>query len=843
MSYHKFVTSLLAISTCSLLSFADEHGCGKAPRAMRASVRHIEGQGVGYDMGYTSFDFFAATSSSWHRWTPFIDVRAHVFNNGKPAVNTGVGLRYLTSSWVYGANTYYDYRKTNHDHYNQCAIGFEALSERWDIRLNGYVPVGSTKSSYYKSRFSHFKGNYAYLSSKREFAMYGSNLEASYHIIKYKDIDIETAFGPYYFYNQNKNAVGGEVRVSAKLYDMIKLSASGSYDPVFKGIGQGELSFIVPFGQRAKPKKTQSNPCHQIFMQKRLLQEVERSEIIVVDNKRQHSIAKDPSTGAPYIFYFVNNQSNSLGTFESPYPTIQQALATAHQNDIIYVYQGSGQAYDTGTTGITLQDGQYLWGASTRQILPTTLGDISIKAQSVGLPTFTGADLNHAVITLGNQNEVSGVHINGAGALFGILAGDPQGSLNSPTPTFPSYCVLDPVICSNLLDGTYQASAVRVVAKGKNQISFNNVNATVGAYYEGIGAYSINSDILTSNIYDNMLNIAATATSANGIISLAVGSSNHIVNIDKNVINMSTSNASDLYGIFVGTINNAKVTSTVHDNQATVLASGGQAIGITHLMLSGVTQVSADIDANSIVAKSQSDDAYGVLVANLDSYSTLTTNIHSNQIDVSTSSNHLDDLSVPIFMLTADDGDVPGTGTNIYASILANIYSNQTTSTNMGIGDSMGLFTLTSNQGSHLTTNVFANTFTSYSNAGTAFAIQQQSSGPSSTVTTNILSNQILASTSTGSSTGIYLNTSTNASASMEAIATENNIMLSGGVAGGGVTSALYGISAGTDDGTTMQAQIRYNTGMISGAAPTKEDVDISGNVIGNQSPNSIMID
>lgn len=67
---------------------------------------------------------------------PIFDGRAHVFNNGQPAVNAGVGARYLTSSWVYGVNTYYDYRKTTHDHYNQCALGLEAMSERWDLRLN-----------------------------------------------------------------------------------------------------------------------------------------------------------------------------------------------------------------------------------------------------------------------------------------------------------------------------------------------------------------------------------------------------------------------------------------------------------------------------------------------------------------------------------------------------------------------------------------------------------------------------------------------------------------------------------------------------------------------------------
>lgn len=97
-------TSLLALSSLSLVTYADETECGSASKAMRTSIRHIEGKGVGYTLGYTSFDLFLASSNPMRRWVPFFDGRAHVFNNGQPAVNAGVGARYLTSSWVYGVN-------------------------------------------------------------------------------------------------------------------------------------------------------------------------------------------------------------------------------------------------------------------------------------------------------------------------------------------------------------------------------------------------------------------------------------------------------------------------------------------------------------------------------------------------------------------------------------------------------------------------------------------------------------------------------------------------------------------------------------------------------------------
>lgn len=96
---------------CSAALYADAH----VDRARHLSVRHTEGTGIGYDLGYTTVASFLSPVTPWAgKWTPFLDLRGHVFNDGKAAANAGWGVRYLTPSRVLGSHIYYDYRNTAH---------------------------------------------------------------------------------------------------------------------------------------------------------------------------------------------------------------------------------------------------------------------------------------------------------------------------------------------------------------------------------------------------------------------------------------------------------------------------------------------------------------------------------------------------------------------------------------------------------------------------------------------------------------------------------------------------------------------------------------------------------
>ena len=127
--------SLLLLSSL----YAEENCCGSFNKTERITLRHIESKGVGYNQGYTTLEgFFTVPSLIETQSVPFLDLRGHVFNDGKFAANAGLGFRYLTSR-IWGINAYYDYRNTRRMHYNQVSLGLESLGERWDFRANGYL--------------------------------------------------------------------------------------------------------------------------------------------------------------------------------------------------------------------------------------------------------------------------------------------------------------------------------------------------------------------------------------------------------------------------------------------------------------------------------------------------------------------------------------------------------------------------------------------------------------------------------------------------------------------------------------------------------------------------------
>lgn len=377
---------------------------------MHATLRHIEGKGVGYDTGYTTVEAFFAPDTEDRALFPFVDLRGHLFDNGKFAANAGLGVRQMVGNRVYGGNLYYDYRNTRRSHYNQIGVGFESLGRLWDLRINGYVPVGDKKSRGYHSRFDEFSGHHLYMKRKYEFAMTGLDAEVGFHFGKTKNFDFYGALSPYYFSGQlGSAATGARARLVGHWKRMVSVELSDSYDTVFKNNFQGQLAITISFGPRTKINPTKPQSCKSwMTLKDRLVQPVSRDEIIVVNTHRKRKIAIDPLTGQPYYFLFVNNNSHSLGTFESPYPTLLEAQQASSPYDIIYIFPG-----DNTTTGLdqgmTLKDNQQLLGAPASYVFPTTKGHIKVPALAATYPVLTNT--KGSVISLASNNVIAGLYI------------------------------------------------------------------------------------------------------------------------------------------------------------------------------------------------------------------------------------------------------------------------------------------------------------------------------------------------------------------------------------------------------------------------------------------------
>lgn len=501
--------------------------CSKIDRPYRVTARHIEPKGIGYNHGYTTLEGFVPLYNGSDTWMPFLDLRSHIFNNGKPAINTGLGIRYLAKQRIWGVNTYYDYRKTKRQHYNQVAFGLESLGSVWDVRINGYIPVGTKQSSNYDTNFYQFQGNSAILQATYEYALGGFNAEGGIHVDHFENFPLYFTAGTYYLTGKAATTWGGQLRGSVCIFDHVKIDANVSYDHLFKWIGQGQVGLNFSFGHKKKVSKQKSSNCSTpVALIERRYQSVERFEIIPVDKTHTKSEAINPSTGSPYQFIFVDNTSASLGTFESPYHSLASAEESSSPYDILYIFPGDGTTANMDQ-GITLQPNQKLWGSSLQYPLPTTVGVMTIPQMSSSNPQITNTNLLGYGVTLATNNEISGITFTETSghAIYGedpltfslsncTISNCGLGDLGLyPVALHASSPLTANINNNNFIDnpnaGTYiqllQGASSNTITMNNNTASGNEAASGGGALMtlEGHGSIGTCTLVMKNNVFEN----------------------------------------------------------------------------------------------------------------------------------------------------------------------------------------------------------------------------------------------------------------------------------------------------------------------------------------------------
>lgn len=634
----------------------EEEGYSNYRQPYRASIRHIEGRGIGYNQGYTTLEGFFAADPEELGVMPFLDVRGHLFDNGKAAANAGIGLRKIDGCYVYGLNAYYDYRNVRKTHYNQLGLGFEMLGDRWDFRINGYLPVGKKSSAISSSAFSRFSGHYLFLTQKHQFAMKGADAELGWRFGTFRNLDLYAAAGPYYFNGlMGPKVWGGKGRLAAKYKDYVTLEVSNSYDRMFHNNFQFQFTFTVPFGGRSS--ECQQSLCNTCYtpdvLISRMMQPVEREEIIVVGKKNRTSIAIDPATGLPYFFVFVDNTSSSDGTYESPYHSLVQAQDNSSPYDIIYVFPGDGTTRGMNS-GIALQASQKLWGSGVSHLLQTTAGTISIPQQSSSSPTITNTNIDTEgnAVTLATNNAISGFTITSAlnDAIYGT---DPQ-SLDVSLCTFEntntfaieasfsgnaSISVRNNQFLNNVngvfltLNGTSSLDCSDNIFKGQTSVSETPITVvannnsfsariennlfdsnTTGSVRFGLNN-TVNADITLLN--NTMTNNGTGFQSSLGssVVLLSTGTIGHCaVALDNNVFAGNTSNS--LYAHTSGQMTNFELTATKN----TMSDNGGSALvlatPVDNLTLLATENAITGVNDNGIAVIASGSTSMGDITIN-----------------------------------------------------------------------------------------------------------------------------------------------------------------------------------------------------------------------------------
>ncbi len=642
----------------------EEISCASGKRQDRAALRHIESGGIGYEEGYTTLEMFLTADPSQWEATPFLDARGHVFNNGKWAANAGIGLRTLWGNRAYGINTYYDYRNTGRFHSNQLGVGLETLGELFDFRINGYLPLGAKLSDRYDASFEAFSGNYMLVSQKYQSAMKGANAEFGFHLGKSESFDFCAAAGPYYFIGKDAPATwGGKARISGTFKEFLTLEISDSYDRTFHNKFQGEISLNFSFGPRSKVKE-QGCICKAAnTLNDRMLQPVNRQEIIVIDKRRKKTVAIDPATGLPYFFVFVDNTSSSAGTYESPYPSFAQAQDNSSPYNIIYVFPGDGTTKGMDS-GIFLKAHQKFWGSGISHSIQTSAGTISIPAQSNSSPTITNTNINTEgnAITLAADNAISGFTITSAmnDAIYGT---DPQ--------------TLE--ISSCLIENT-TTYAIEASFPGNASISLTNIQFSNNVNGVFLALNGTSTLVCVDNTFEGQTSISSIP------LEIAADSNAFSAHIENNVFDHNTTGSIrlDLNDVTTATIN-------VLNNTMTNSGSGSQAsLGSSVVLLSnGINDTCSIALRDNIFTGNTSNSLY------------LHTSGAFTTLEITASTNTMSNiggsalvLATPVDTLTllATDNTIAGCGDNGIAVISStltstgNITINNNTITDIGNG-------------------------------------------------------------------------------------------------------------------------------------------------------------
>ncbi len=259
---------------------------------MSLYAAHIENRGVGYETGYSSVGlFFTPMLFSHPMVRPVFDGRFHVLDDGKIASNLIAGSRFITwAENVYGVEAAYDWRLARKG-YHQLGLSLERLSCDYDLRLNGYFPIGHhafmSSVNVFKESFSEARQ----FIRERQKAGAGFDGEIGSCLMNssgYQGLSLYGAIGPYYYTNDvdkcccsHHTIAGGKARLALRYLNYADLEVRSSYDPVFHVVVQGLLVIRFPFGNQ---KSATCGPVCDVDAT--AAQPIVRNDLVVLDKPR-----------------------------------------------------------------------------------------------------------------------------------------------------------------------------------------------------------------------------------------------------------------------------------------------------------------------------------------------------------------------------------------------------------------------------------------------------------------------------------------------------------------------------------------------------------------------------
>lgn len=483
----------------------------------------------------------------------FTEIRGKLFDEDAQEGNFALGMRVmLPSGWNLGAWGGWDHRRTALDNsFNQVSFGVEALSERFDLRANGYVPIDdrahvSNSTTFTPgSPFAQLTGNQLSVvtggnttTTTELFELAHHGFDAEVGVLLFggagrsggglKEVstssrrhELRVYGGGFWFDNDDatQEIAGPRGRIEFRINDIIqslpgsRLTIEGevSHDDVRDDRWEIGARLRIPFvGGRRHGGSSYASLTAQ---EQRMMEALERDTDVVAQSQSETTQIVTPLVQEGAIDDATNVALNQVA-FANSNTGLQTAVATG-ANTLIIV-QGSGGQIDVSVTdGQALQASQTIQGGgSTIHIRGATTGTVVPFTAPGAQPTLFSnnvSSFNTGIVTVASNTHVAGLNILGPG---GGVGGQNTGIVGNSV----NNVVIEQSVISNIGNG------MRFLG-GSDNITVSN-NTVLNSSFQGIQITSGSTNVTVSG----------NAISNTGTDGVSVISNNSNVTVSGNTI-------------------------------------------------------------------------------------------------------------------------------------------------------------------------------------------------------------------------------------------------------------------------------------------------------------------
>ncbi|MGI9384999.1 MAG: inverse autotransporter beta domain-containing protein, partial [Methyloligellaceae bacterium] len=344
----------------------------------------------------------------------FFEGSGKLFEDDIQEGNFDIGFRKMhRSGWNFGLWGGYDVRDTEIDNiFHQISFGVEALSDRWDVRANGYVAISDPAGAPEQARVL-LQGTSIVLVGGEEVPLSGFDGEVGYKIFGRRgghksglkdgpvhggrSHELRVFAGGFYFDDSDAldEVAGPRARIEWRIDDVIswlpgsRLTFEGEfqYDDVREDQWEGGVRLRIPFGGGAREARAVT--LASLTLQERRMTEgiVRDPDIITVESKAENVF--DLLTGVVFDRAAVVPGGGPL----------QQTIDANGPNSLIILDGGTTNGSFTLGPSQTLQG-----GASTIQVTGVKSG-VTANFTAPGSKPFLVNTQNSAVLTIASNTH------------------------------------------------------------------------------------------------------------------------------------------------------------------------------------------------------------------------------------------------------------------------------------------------------------------------------------------------------------------------------------------------------------------------------------------------------